>query len=242
MKVESVKPYSSTGEKKQQIESMFDNIAGRYDFLNHFLSFGVDLYWRKKAIATLAKDRPKLILDIATGTADLALQSMKSLNPEKIIGVDISEEMLEIGRKKIKNKDLTSRIELLKADSEQLIFDDNKFDAVTVSFGVRNFQNLEKGLREMLRVLKPGGKLMILEFSQPRKFIRPFYKFYSSRVTPGIGKLIAKDKAAYSYLHESVSVFPSGGEFMAILEKVGYKNISCKPLTFGIATIYNGTK
>lgn len=242
MKVESVKPYKADGEKKIQIESMFDNIARRYDFLNHFLSFGVDLYWRKKAIQVLKKDQPKLLLDIATGTADLAIQAMKTLKPEKIYGIDISEEMLEIGRKKLKKINLYPQIELLKADSENLVFDDNKFDAVTVSFGVRNFQHLEKGLAEMLRVLKPGGKVVILEFSQPKKFIKPFYQFYSSVITPNIGKMIAKDKAAYSYLHESVSVFPSGQEFCNILERTGYKQVTFKPLTFGIATIYIGIK
>lgn len=242
MKVESVKPYSESGAKKEQIESMFNQIAGRYDFLNRFLSGGTDVYWRKQAISTLKKDKPKIILDIATGTADLAIQAMKTLHPEKVIGVDISEEMLEFGRKKLKKKGLFSSIELLRADSEQLIFDDNKFDAVTVSFGVRNFQNLEKGLNEMLRVLRPGGKVVILEFSRPQAWFRPIFNFYSSKVTPGLGKWISGDKKAYQYLHDSVSVFPSGKEFCAILEKTGYKNVSYKPLTFGIATIYTGIK
>lgn len=242
MKVESVKPYKAEGEKKDQIESMFDNIANRYDFLNHFLSFGVDVYWRKKAIATLKDHKPKILLDIATGTADLAIEAMKILKPEKIFGIDISEEMLEFGRKKLRKKNLIPQIELIKADSENLIFDDNKFDAVTVSFGVRNFQHLEKGLKEMLRVLRPGGKVVILEFSQPNKVIKPFYRFYSSVITPNIGKMIAKDKEAYSYLHESVSVFPAGRDFCEILERTGYKNVTYKPLTFGIATIYTGTK
>lgn len=242
MKVESVKPYSDSGAKKEQIESMFNHIAGKYDFLNRFLSGGTDIYWRKKAIATLKRSKPKFILDIATGTADLAIQAFKSLQPDKIIGVDISEEMLEYGRKKLKKKGLTSSIELLRADSEQLIFDDNKFDAVTVSFGVRNFQNLEKGLTEMWRVLKPGGMVMILEFSQPKAWFKPLFNFYSSKITPGIGKLISGDKKAYSYLHESVSVFPSGKEFCSLLEKTGYRNVAYKPLTFGIATIYTGIK
>ncbi len=242
MKVESVKPYrQSSDQKKKQIESMFDHIAGRYDFLNHFLSFGTDIYWRKKAVATLQKVQPKLILDIATGTGDLAIAAMK-LKPEKIFGIDLSEEMLEIGRKKIKKKQLFPQIELLKGDSEQLIFEDNKFDAVTVSFGVRNFQHLEKGLGEMLRVLKPGGSVVILEFSQPNGWIKPFYNFYSSKITPGIGKLVAHDKEAYDYLHESVNVFPSGKDFCAILQKVGYKDVKHQPLTFGIATIYSAQK
>ncbi len=243
MSLETIKPYKdASGQKKEQIEKMFDHIAGRYDFLNHFLSFGVDLYWRKKAIQSLQSIHPKVILDIATGTADLAIEALK-LNPEKIFGVDLSEEMLENGRKKLQKKGLIDKIELLKGDSEKLIFDDNKFDAVTVSFGVRNFQNLEKGLEEMRRVLKPGGMLMILEFSQPKnKLILPLYSFYSSKVTPQIGKFIAGDKEAYSYLHDSVSLFPSGNEFAKILTKTGYRDIKFKPLTFGIATVYTAIK
>lgn len=243
MNLEKITPYKdSTQEKKTQIAKMFNNIAWRYDFLNHFLSFGTDRYWRKKAIGLLKNEHPKLILDIATGTADLALAAMK-LDPEKIYGVDISVDMLAIGREKIKKRKLTDKIELLEGDSEALIFEDNKFDAVTVSFGVRNFQNLEKGLSEIYRVTNPGGTAMILEFSQPtNKVIRTLYKFYSSKITPKIGKAISKDDAAYAYLNESVSAFPYGTNFTSILKKVGFKETKFIPLTFGVATIYLAKK
>lgn len=238
-----VTPYKDSSlNKKQQVARMFNNIAWRYDFLNHFLSFGIDHYWRKVAINTLTKDQPKVMLDIATGTGDLAVAALR-LNPVKVFGVDISADMLEIGRTKMRKKNLQDKIELLEGDSEKLIFDDNKFDAITVGFGVRNFENLEKGLGEMLRVLRPGGKVVILEFSQPKSaLIRSLYNFYSTRITPWLGKLISKDKAAYTYLHESVSAFPYGEDFKAILEKTGYKNASFRPLTFGIVTVYTAVK
>jgi demethylmenaquinone methyltransferase/2-methoxy-6-polyprenyl-1,4-benzoquinol methylase len=221
---------------------MFNNIALRYDFLNHFLSFGIDVYWRSKAISKLKGKINSLILDIATGTADLAIEAAK-LKPQKIFGVDISTEMLDIGRKKILHKKLQNIIQLLEGDSEDLIFEDNKFDAITVAFGVRNFQNLEYGLMEMRRVLKPGGIVVILEFSQPKnKLVSKLYNFYSSRITPGIGKIIAKDKAAYSYLHESVKAFPHGMDFCNILMNCGFKNIDFTPLTLGVATVYTGVK
>ena len=243
MSQENVTPYrNSTQEKKHQIARMFNNIAWRYDFLNHFLSLGIDGYWRKKAIAQLKIKNPQLILDIATGTGDLAIEALK-LKPAKIFGVDISVDMLELGRKKIKKKNLETKIELLEGDSEQLIFNDNKFDAVTVGFGVRNFQNLEKGLKEIIRVLKPGGTVVILEFSQPHNpLMNKLYEFYSSRITPKIGQLISKDKAAYSYLYESVKAFPFGNQFCSILEEVGFRDIHFKPLTFGIVTIYVAEK
>ena len=217
---------------------MFNNIAWRYDFLNHFLSFGIDHYWRNQAIKTLKVNSPKIILDVATGTGDLAITALK-LNPEKIYGVDISSDMLEIGRKKLLKKNLQDKIELLEVDSEKLIFEDNKFDAVTVGFGVRNFENLEKGLSEMRRVIKPGGKLVVLEFSQPKSaWMRALYRFYSTRITPWLGKLISKDARAYTYLPESVEAFPSGVEFVKILEEIGFKTIKWIPLTFGISSIY----
>ena len=243
MSLEKVTPYKdSTQEKKTQIAKMFNNIAWRYDFLNHFLSFGTDRYWRRKAINYLKESKPKLILDIATGTGDLALEAMK-LNPDKIYGIDISVDMLAIGREKIKKRNLADKIELLEGDSEALIFEDNKFDAVTVSFGVRNFQNLEKGLSEIYRVIKPGGTAMILEFSQPtNKVIRTLYTFYSSKITPKIGKVISKDDAAYAYLHESVNAFPYGDAFTSILRKVGFKDTKFTPVTFGVATIYLAKK
>ena len=243
MSSEKIIPYKDSQlEKKHQIARMFNNIAWKYDFLNHFLSLGIDKTWRRKAINYLKQDKPQLILDIATGTSDLAIEALK-LNPVKVFGVDISEDMLKIGRQKLQKKGLSDKIELLEGDSEALIFEDNKFDAITVAFGVRNFQNLENGLKEMYRVLKPGGTVMVLEFSQPNnKLIRTFYNFYSSRITPKIGQVISKDKAAYTYLHESVSAFPYGKQFTSILEKVGYKECEFHALTFGVATIYLGKK
>jgi demethylmenaquinone methyltransferase / 2-methoxy-6-polyprenyl-1,4-benzoquinol methylase len=239
----TITPYKdSTQNKKQQVRRMFNNIAWRYDLLNHLLSFGIDRYWRRKSISFLKNSRPAVILDIATGTADLALAAVK-LHPLKIFGVDISEDMLEIGRKKIRKKRLQEKIELLEGDSEKLFFEDNKFDAVTVGFGVRNFQDLEKGLAEMLRVLKPGGTSVILEFSRPgNRIINKLYELYSAKISPKIGTMISKDNAAYAYLHDSVNAFPSGKDFITILESIGYKNAKYHPLTFGIATVYIATK
>ena len=238
-----ITPYKDSSlSKKRQVAKMFNHIALRYDFLNHFLSLGIDRYWRRKAISKLRERHVNNLLDIATGTADLAIEAAK-LKPSKIFGIDISTEMLEIGKKKIKKKKLDQIIQLLEGDCEDLIFEDNKFDAVTVAFGVRNFQDLEAGLEEMRRVLKPGGTAVILEFSQPKNFLfKKLYNFYSSRITPGIGKVIAHDKEAYSYLHESVKAFPHGIDFCNILMNCGYKNIHFTPLTFGIATIYTAEK
>ncbi|WP_421876214.1 bifunctional demethylmenaquinone methyltransferase/2-methoxy-6-polyprenyl-1,4-benzoquinol methylase UbiE [Marinoscillum sp.] len=239
----TVVPYKDKqGSKKEQVANMFDNISGKYDFLNHFLSMGIDIAWRKKAIKLLKKDQPKQILDIATGTGDFAIEALK-LNPDKVTGVDISEGMLAVGREKMKKRNLSDKIELLSGDSEQLQFEDNKFDAVIVSFGVRNFENLEKGLSDMHRVLKPGGKTVILEFSKPKMFpFKQLYSFYFKWILPKIGNTISKDQAAYTYLPESVREFPDGQNFLQILEKVGFKNTKCKPLTLGISSIYVGTK
>ncbi|MCX6182041.1 MAG: bifunctional demethylmenaquinone methyltransferase/2-methoxy-6-polyprenyl-1,4-benzoquinol methylase UbiE [Bacteroidetes bacterium] len=238
-----VKPYSNeNGSKKEQVATMFNNIAGRYDFLNHFLSLGIDVLWRKKAIRLLKDGQPKIILDIATGTGDFALEAL-SLNPDKITGVDISEGMVEVGKVKIKKKKLDHKIELLSGDSENLPFADNTFDAITVGFGVRNFENLKKGLSEMNRVLKPGGKVAVLEFSKPIGFpVKQLYNFYFKRITPMIGKLVSKDASAYTYLPESVQAFPDGEDFTAILKEVGFQNASIHSLTFGIATIYIAQK
>jgi demethylmenaquinone methyltransferase/2-methoxy-6-polyprenyl-1,4-benzoquinol methylase len=240
---EPVTPYKNSSlNKKQQVAKMFNNIAWRYDFLNHFLSFGIDKYWRRAAIEQLKIVRPKLILDVASGTADLALAAMK-LNPAKVYGIDISTDMLAIGREKIRKKMLQEKIELLESDSENMIFEDNKFDALTVGFGVRNFENLEKGLSEMLRVLKPGGKAVILEFSKPSSaVIGKLYTFYSSKVCPWLGNKISKDPAAYTYLNRSVEAFPEGENFATILRKTGYKEVDVKTLTFGVASIYTGIK
>ncbi len=239
----TVIPYKDKqGSKKEQVASMFDNISGKYDFLNHFLSMGIDIAWRKKAIRMLKKEQPKQILDIATGTGDFAIEAL-ALNPDKVTGVDISEGMLAVGREKMQKRGLSEKIELLSGDSEQLQFEDNKFDAVIVSFGVRNFENLEKGLADMLRVMKPGGKTVILEFSKPKIFpFKQMYSFYFKWILPKIGNTISKDQAAYTYLPESVREFPDGKNFLQILDKVGFKETKCRPLTLGISSIYIGTK
>lgn len=228
--------------KKEQVARMFDNISGRYDFLNHFLSLGIDIRWRKRAIQELRVIQPKLILDVATGTGDFAIQSL-DLNPDKVIGVDISEGMLQVGRQKMINRKLDQKIELRTGDSENLPFEENKFDAVIVAFGVRNFENLEKGLVEIFRVVRPGGKVVILEFSKPSHFpFKQLYNFYFKFVLPKIGRVISQDQAAYTYLPESVQAFPDGKDFLKILSDIGYKNTACKPLTFGISSLYTGTK
>jgi len=239
----TVLPYKEdNSSKKDQVAKMFDNISGQYDLLNRVLSFGIDIIWRKKAIAMLKKEKPALILDVATGTADFAIEAL-SLQPEKIIGVDISEGMLAIGRKKLDKKGLSHKIELKLADSETLPFADNTFDAVIVSFGVRNFENLRNGLLDILRVLKPGGSILILEFSKPVAFpVKQVYGFYSRYILPSIGRLISKDKSAYTYLPESVAAFPEGAHFIKILQETGYKETLCRPLTFGISSIYKGSK
>ena len=240
-----VKPYEVDGSKKQQVSKMFDNIAGNYDFLNHFLSLNMDKTWRRKMIAELNTVNPKNVLDVATGTADVAINTIKQLNINDLTikGVDISAEMLNIGRKKIEKEGLSERIELTLGDSEQLPYEGNKFDAVTVAFGVRNFENLERGLQEMHRVLRGGGKLVVLEFSKPTIFpFRQLYNFYFKYILPSIGKLTSKDNRAYTYLYESVQAFPDGDKFLTVLNKIGFKDIQCKPLTLGICSIYIGYK
>lgn len=241
---DAVVPFKDSAEsKKKQVEKMFDNIAFRYDFLNHFLSAGIDVVWRKKAIRQLRSLAPKTILDVATGTGDMAILACKLLNAEKITGIDISDGMLEIGKKKIENLGLQNRIELLKGDSETIKFTNNSFDAVTVAFGVRNFQDLELGLNEIKRVLKPGGKLIVLEFTKPKlPVIKNFYNLYLNIIAPRIGGMISKNKDAYQYLNESVQKFPEGKDFVQILNKLGYKNASCKTLSLGISSIYCGEK
>jgi demethylmenaquinone methyltransferase / 2-methoxy-6-polyprenyl-1,4-benzoquinol methylase len=239
----TVVPYKEEkASKKEQVAKMFDNISHRYDFLNHFLSLGIDKGWRKKAIRLLASIHPKTILDVATGTGDFALQAL-SLNPEKITGIDISEGMLAVGRKKITAQRLEHLVELKSGDSENIPFGENKFDAVTVAFGVRNFENLEKGLAEIYRVIKPGGMVVVLEFSRPRTFpFRQIYSFYFKFVLPKIGRVISSDKAAYTYLPESVEAFPDGEVFLQRLRTAGFKNTKCRTLTFGVSSIYSGTK
>lgn len=236
-------PYKQeAGSKKEQIALMFNKISRRYDFLNHFLSLGIDILWRKQAINLLAPYSPKYILDIATGTGDFALEALK-INPDKIIGVDISTGMLEIGQRKITEKGLEDRIELQFGDSEKLGFEDNIFDAVIVSFGVRNFDDLGSGLKEMYRVLKPGGTSVILEFSKPQKFpFKQIYGWYFTNILPRIGRMISKDKSAYEYLPESVKHFPCGQRFLEELNVAGFHNCICKTLTFGVSSVYLARK
>ncbi|MFT5824288.1 MAG: demethylmenaquinone methyltransferase/2-methoxy-6-polyprenyl-1,4-benzoquinol methylase [Crocinitomix sp.] len=238
-----VKPYNkANATKKEEVEEMFDNISGKYDFLNHFLSLGIDKLWRKKAIKILKEYQPKVIMDMATGTGDFAIEALK-LNPDRVVGVDLSNGMLEVGRKKMKKKGVDQIVEMIQGDSENLSFETATFDAFTVGFGVRNFQNLDAGLTEMLRVLKTGGVGVILEFSKPKKFpVKQYFKFHSKYVIPTIGKAISKDKAAYTYLPESVEAFPEGQAFMDIMSDVGYKNVKSKRVGGGIATIYYGIK
>jgi len=240
----SVKPYkSSEKSKKEQVAEMFDNISGKYDFLNHFLSFGIDHYWRRKTISILKGQSPQLILDVATGTGDLAFSAFKRLQPKKIIGLDISKGMLEVGRVKIKRKNLEGSLEFIHGDSENIPFEDNFFDAVMVSFGVRNFEDLNAGLKEIYRVLKPTGQLLVLEFSKPKKFpVKQSYYLYSNFILPFFGKLISKDKSAYTYLPESVAAFPEGDAFLNELNKVNFKNTYYKLLSGGIASIYSAKK
>ncbi|MFN5416632.1 MAG: bifunctional demethylmenaquinone methyltransferase/2-methoxy-6-polyprenyl-1,4-benzoquinol methylase UbiE [Flavobacteriia bacterium] len=238
-----VKPYGNVDKsKKEEVAEMFNNISAKYDFLNHFLSLGIDKLWRKKAVKMLAEIKPKRILDIATGTGDFAIESLK-LNPEEIVGMDISEGMLSMGREKMVKRKVDHIISMRLGDSENLPFEDNYFDALTVGFGVRNFENLEKGLAEMLRVVRPGGKLLILEFSKPKKFpVKQYYAFHSKYIIPFFGKRISKDEKAYAYLPESVAAFPEGQNFENILKSLGYKNVNSTLVSGGIATIYAGTK
>jgi demethylmenaquinone methyltransferase / 2-methoxy-6-polyprenyl-1,4-benzoquinol methylase len=229
--------------KKTEIESMFDTIAWRYDFLNHFLSFGIDYRWRRRAIRIISKHQEhSKILDVATGTGDLAIASLM-IEPIKVTGIDISEKMLEIGKKKLIKRGLTEKIELLKGDSEHIDFEDNSFDVAMVAFGVRNFRNPLKGLSEMYRVTKPGGLLMVLEFSRPVSFpLKQLFSFYFQKILPLFGRFFSKDKTAYSYLPESVLKFPDNEMFMEMLVKAGFVNEHQVKLTGGIASIYTGVK
>jgi len=237
-----VKPYNSDRSKKEEVAEMFNNISGRYDFLNHFLSLGIDHLWRSRAVKELREINPKRILDIATGTGDFAIANLK-LKPEEVVGIDISSGMLEVGKEKMKKKKVDHIVSMQLGDSEDLPFNDNYFDGLTVGFGVRNFENLEKGLAEMLRVIRPGGKAIILEFSKPKMFpIKQAFGFYSKYFIPFFGKRISKDEKAYAYLPESVAAFPEGKDFENVLKKLNYKNIKSIPVSGGIATIYVGTK
>jgi demethylmenaquinone methyltransferase/2-methoxy-6-polyprenyl-1,4-benzoquinol methylase len=240
---QNITPYKDSGlGKKEQVAQMFDTISGNYDGLNRVISFGIDVKWRKKVLKLVAAKNPHTILDIATGTGDLAIL-MATTNAKEIIGADISEGMMEVGRKKVTEKNLDGRVQLVYGDSEKLPFADNYFDAITVAFGIRNFETLEKGLADILRVLKPGGIFVILETSVPTKF--PFkqgYKLHSKFVLPLIGRLFSKDREAYSYLSESASVFPYGEKLNNILRKIGFIEVKDMPQTFGVATIYSASK
>ena len=221
---------------------MFDNIAGKYDFMNHFFSLGIDILWRKNAISIVAKEKPFTVLDVATGTGDLAIEAYYQTKAQ-VTGIDISAGMLEIARKKIEEKQLSEKIKIIQADSENIPFEDETFDAVTVAFGVRNFENLDKGLKEMFRVLKPEGLAVILEFSKPYSFpFKQLYNLYFKNILPFIGKIYSSDKEAYSYLPESVEAFPHGEYFSSHLQKAGFRQTITKSLTFGIASIYTGRK
>ncbi len=239
-----VKPYKESSEgKKRQVEQMFDTISEDYDGMNRIISLGSDVSWRKKVIASVAAKNPKNVLDIATGTGDLAIQFAEKTEIHEIVGLDLSEGMLAMARKKVSDKPISRRIKFIQGDSEALPFGDNYFDAITVSFGIRNFEDLDKGLSEIFRVLRKDGVFVILETSVPTKF--PFkqgYYFYTKNILPLMGRLFSKDKVAYQYLSESASVFPFGQELHNILRKIGFRNVESKPQTFGVATIYTATK
>ena len=242
-KQEEIKPYGKEGEKGKLVEEMFDNIAPTYDTLNHRLSWDIDKGWRKKAIRQLLPFQPKTILDIATGTGDFAILSAKELRPQRMIGIDISEGMMKIGQKKVEAEGLQHIVSFKKDDCTHLSFADNSFDAVTAAFGIRNFQNLDQGLSEMYRVLKPNGHLSIVELTTPVSFpMKQLFKLYSHTILPVYGKLISKDTSAYSYLTKTIEAFPQGEVMLDILRKAGFKNASFKRLTFGICTMYFATK
>ncbi len=238
-----VTPYNAEESKKAQVARMFAKIAPRYDLLNRVLSLGIDVWWRRRALGYLRASTPRDILDVATGTADVAIMAAKMLKPAHVTGIDIANQMLDLGRQKIQQAGLGDIITLETGDSEQLRFSDQSFDAVTVAFGVRNFENLEKGLSEMLRVLRPGVQAVILEFSRPHLFpFKQLYNTYFKYVLPLIGRLTSRDMRAYTYLFESVQAFPEGNDFLTILSKTGYQNPRCERLTLGICTIYHAEK
>lgn len=241
--VEKIVPYSSSENKGAQVERMFDSIAENYDTLNHTLSMGIDKGWRKKGINMLKKIQPKNILDIATGTGDLAIQAYSILKPESILGIDISEGMMDVGRQKVANAGLSDKIDFKKEDCLALTLADNSFDAAMVAFGVRNFEDLDQGLREIYRVLKPGGELMILELSTPQHFpMKQGYWLYSRLFIPTVGRLISKDRTAYSYLPKSIEAFIQGKDMVSTLKKNGFSNAICKTYTFGVCSMYLATK
>lgn len=236
-----VKPYNTDQSKKTEVEDMFDNIAPKYDLLNHVLSMKIDVLWRNTLVKWMNKNAPKLVLDVATGTGDLAIAVQKGTGAE-VVGLDLSQQMLNVGIDKIKKINLDQKISMQKGDAENLPFEDNKFDAVSVAFGVRNFENLEKGLAELRRVVKENSSVYILEFSKVEGFLAPFYMFYFKNILPQIGKLVSKDNRAYTYLPDSVNAFPFGEKMKQILLDTGYSKVEYKKLSLGIATIYKATK
>ena len=238
----TVTPYNDTRSKKEQVEEMFDNIAHRYDFLNHLLTMGIDMTWRKKAVKYIGEIKPASVLDVASGTGDFAFEAL-AIHPEKIVGFDLSEGMMKYGRVKAAKMNVSDVVQFIKGDSEKMPFGDDTFDAVTVGFGVRNFENLKVGLQEMYRVTKPGGRIAILEASMPQNTIlRALFSLYFGKIVPIIGKLFSKDARAYNYLPESVKVFPEGLEFVKILENIGFKRVKWQPLTFGACAFYTMEK
>ncbi|MEC5394500.1 bifunctional demethylmenaquinone methyltransferase/2-methoxy-6-polyprenyl-1,4-benzoquinol methylase UbiE [Bergeyella sp. RCAD1439] len=239
--LKEVTPYNTQESKKAQVEDMFDNIAPKYDLLNHTLSMKIDVLWRDKLVKWLKKDRPKEVLDVATGTGDLAIAVHRGTSA-RVFGLDLSQQMLNVGIEKIEKAGLASGISMQKGDAENLPFEDNKFDAVTVAFGVRNFENLTKGLSELRRVVKEGSSVYILEFSKVEGILAPFYMFYFRNILPMIGRMVSKDDRAYSYLPDSVNAFPYGEKMKGILTEVGFKAVEYKKLSLGIATIYKATK
>ena len=240
---EKIKPYGSEGGKREQVEHMFDHIAHSYDLLNHFLSWGIDKSWRRTAVDSLSPFHPRHILDVATGTGDFAILSARRLSPQSITGVDISEGMMQVGRQKVDNLGLSHLIRFQREDCEALSFADGMFDAVTVAYGVRNFAHLDLGLKEMCRVLRPGGKVVILEFSTPERFpMKQLYGLYSKIVIPNVGRFISKEKAAYSYLPASIKVVPQGKTMTDLLTRIGYKEAKARTFTFGICSLYTATK
>ena len=242
-KQEQIKPYNAAGEKGAQVEQMFDNISHSYDLLNHLLSFGIDKRWRKAAIKSLEPYQPKKILDVATGTGDFAILAAQRLSPERLLGIDISEGMLNVGREKVRKAGLENIVAFQKDDCMNLSLADNEFDAVMVAYGVRNFPDLDKGLREMLRVMKPGGRLVIIELTAPRKFpMKQLFGLYSHTVLPVYGRLVSKDKSAYSYLRRTIEAFPQGERMMEILKQAGFQHTAFRRLTFGICTLYTAQK
>ena len=240
---ETIKPYNESENKTKQVEEMFDNIAPTYDHLNHLLSFDIDKFWRRKAIRMLKPFQPQQIMDVATGTGDFAIQAYQILRPKRLLGIDISEGMMNIGREKVKQAHLSEYISFMKEDCMSLSFPDNQFDAITVAFGIRNFEDLDKGLREMYRVLVPEGHLVILELSYPEKFIiKRLYDIYAGLIIPTIGKMLSKDHMAYTYLPQTIKAFPQGEVMKNILHKAGFRKAIFKRLTFGACTLYFATK